>query len=189
MKRAKLGDVYYVKVSKGYKIFQWAYSIPKKGDYIRVFEGLYTDVPSEIEEIVQGPHSYIIPCYTKKMYQVGISKLIGNYNVPEEYPFPKNMLWFWQDEKTNKTTAIEVMDVFHISDYYETFDVDRVSKLPVQHRGEKLINARVGVPYILYLFDVDFNLSKLDFFSPKGDPEIALKKYIDIVNTAKSFKK
>ena len=48
----------------------------------------------------------------KQMYQIGISQLIGNYNVPEEYPFPKNMLWFWRDEKTNKTTAIEVMDVF-----------------------------------------------------------------------------
>ncbi|MBR6646576.1 MAG: hypothetical protein IKL09_03575 [Clostridia bacterium] len=66
MKRAKVGDVYYVKVPNGYKIYQWAYSIPKQGDYIRVFEGLYADVPNEIEEIVQGPHSYIIPSYTKK---------------------------------------------------------------------------------------------------------------------------
>ena len=81
------------------------------------------------------------------------------------------------------------MDVFHISDYYETFAVDRMSKLPLKHRGEKLINAHVGVPYMLYLFDVDFDLSKLDLFSPKGDPEIALKKYIDIVSAAKSIKK
>ena len=123
------------------------------------------------------------------MYQVGISQLIGNYKVPEKYPFPKNMLWFWRDEKTNKTTAIEVMDVFHISDYFEIFDVDRMSKLPLKHRGEKLINSRVGVPYILYLFDVDFNLSKLDLFTPKGDPEIALKKYIDIVNATDNMNK
>ena len=189
MKRAKLGDVYYVKVPNGYKIYQWAYSIPKKGDYIRVFEGLYAEVPGELEKIVQGPHSYIIPCYTKKMYQVGISQLIGNYKVPEKYPFPKNMLWFWRDEKTNKTTAIEVMDVFSTREYCETFDVDRMSKLPLKHRGEKLINSRVGVPYILYLFDVDFNLSKLDLFTPKGDPEIALKKYIDIVNATDNMNK
>lgn len=188
MRRAKLGDVYFVKVPNGYKIYQWAYSIPKKGDYIRVFEGLYTDVPSEIEQIIQGPHSYIIPCYTKKMYQVGISILIGNYKVPEQYPFPQNMLWFWEDEKTNKITAIEVMDVFSTREYCETFDVNRMSKLPLKHRGEKLINARVGVPYILYLFDVDFDLTKLDLFSPKGDPEIALKKYIDIVSVAKDAK-
>ena len=186
MRRAKLGDVYYVKVPNGYKIYQWAYSIPKKGDYIRVFEGLYAAVPDEIETIVQGEHSYIIPCYTKKMYQIGISQLIGNYKIPEEYPFPKNMIWFWQDEKTNKIFTIEVMDVFHISDYYQSFDVDSISKLPLQHRGEKLINARVGVPRILYLFDVDFNLSKLDVFSPKGDPDIALKRYIDMVNAAKN---
>ena len=187
MKRAKVGDVYFVKVSKGYKLYQWAYSIPKKGDYIRVFEGIYATLPSEIEKIVQGPHAYIIPCFTKKMYQVGISHLIGNYEVPEAYPFPKNMLWFWQDEETNKTFAIEVMDVFSTREYCETFNVDRMSKLPPQHRGEKLINARVGVPYMLYLFDVDFDLSKLDLFSPKGDPEIALKKYIDIVNVAKNI--
>ena len=184
MKRAKLGDVYFVKVPNGYKIYQWAYSIPKKGDYIRVFEGLYTELPSEIEQIVQGPHSYIIPCYTKKMYQVGISQLIGNYKVPEEYPFPQNMLWFWQDEKTNKTFGIEVMNVFSTREYCETFDVDRMSKLPLKHQNETLINARVGVPRILYLFDVDFDLTKLNLFSPIGDPEIVLKKYIDIVDAA-----
>ena len=187
MKRAKIGDVYFVKVSKGYKLYQWAYTIPQKGDYIRVFEGIYKMIPCEIEKIVQGPHAYIIPCFTKKMYQVGISHLIGNYEVPKEYPFPKNMLWFWQDEATNKTFAIEVMDVFSTREYCETFKVDKMSKLPPQHRGEKLINSRVGVPYMLYLFDVDFDLSKLDLFSPKGDPEIALKKYIDIVNAAKKI--
>lgn len=188
MRRAKLGDVYYVKVPNGYKIYQWAYSIPKLGDHIRVFEGLYIDVPSDIEKIVRGPHSYIIPCYTKKMYQIGISQLIGNYQVPEEYPFPKNMLWFWQDEKTNKITAIEVMDAFSTREYCETFDVSKMSKLPLKHREEKLINAYVGVPYILYLFDVDFDLTKLELFSPMGDPEIVLKKYIDMVNTAKNAK-
>ena len=119
------------------------------------------------------------------MYQIGISKLIGNYKIPEEYPFPENMLWFWRDAKTKKTTAIEVMNVFSTFDYCETFDVSRMSDLPPKHQGEKLINAHVGVPYLLYLFDVDFDLTKLDLFSPIGDPEIALKKYIDIVDAAK----
>ena len=53
--------------------------------------------------------------------------------------------------------------------------------------SKKSTALQVGVPHILYLFDVDFNLSKLNIFSPKGDPEIALKKYIDIVNAAKSI--
>ena len=81
------------------------------------------------------------------MYQIGISKLIGNYKIPEEYPFPENMLWFWRDAKTKKTTAIEVMNVFSTFDYCETFDVSRMSDLPPKHQGEKLINAHVGVPY------------------------------------------
>lgn len=185
MRRAKLGDVYYVKVPNGYKLYQWAYSIPRKGDYIRVFDGLYPEVPDEIERIVQGPHSYIIPCFTKKMYQVGISQFIGNYEIPKEYPFPQNMLWFWRNENTKKTFAIEVMNVFSTREYCETFHVDSMSKLPLKHQDEKLINSRVGVPWILYLFDVDFDLTKLDLFSPMGDPEIAFKKYIDIVDAAK----
>ena len=40
MRRAKLGDVYCIKVPNGYKIYQWAYSSKKRGDYIRVFDGL-----------------------------------------------------------------------------------------------------------------------------------------------------
>ena len=34
MRRAKLGDVYCVKLPNGYKLYQWAYSIPQKGDYM-----------------------------------------------------------------------------------------------------------------------------------------------------------
>ncbi|MBR6646575.1 MAG: hypothetical protein IKL09_03570 [Clostridia bacterium] len=112
--------------------------------------------------------------------------MIGNYKIPEEYPFPENMLWFWRDAKTKKTTAIEVMNVFSTFDYCETFDVSRMSDLPPKHQGEKLINAHVGVPYLLYLFDVDFDLSKLDIFSPPGDHEVVMKEYIDMVNEAKN---
>ena len=182
MRRAKLGDVYSVKVPNGYKIYQWAYTIPKKGDFIRVFDGLYAEVPDNIEQIVRGPHSYIIPCYTKKMYKVGLSQLIGNYEVPKEYPFPEYKLWFWQDKKTNKVFAIEVMGVS--SDYFETYRVNKMSELPLKHRNETLINCYSGVPVILYWFDVNFNLSNLDLFTPKGDSEIAYKKYIDMVEAA-----
>ena len=36
MKRAKIGDVFYVKGFKGYKLYQWVY-IVRIGDLIRVF--------------------------------------------------------------------------------------------------------------------------------------------------------
>ena len=45
MRRAKLGDVFAVKVPNGYKIVQWAYRIEKFGNYIRVFDGLYDTLP------------------------------------------------------------------------------------------------------------------------------------------------
>ena len=64
MRRAKLGDVYYFKVPNGYKVVQWAYSIPKDGDYLRVFNGLYKSVPDDITSIVGNPHSYINSRYS-----------------------------------------------------------------------------------------------------------------------------
>ena len=47
MRRAKLGDVFAVKVPNGYKIVQWAYHIKKFGRFIRVFDGLYEKIPEK----------------------------------------------------------------------------------------------------------------------------------------------
>ena len=88
MKRARLGDVYYIKVPNGNKLYQWAYSIPRKGDFIRVFDGLYSSIPDNLLDIVAGSHSYIISFDTKRAYRVGLAQLLGNFPVPEEYPFP-----------------------------------------------------------------------------------------------------
>lgn len=60
MRRSKLGDVYATKLPNGYKIYQRAYDIPRRGDFVRVFDGLYESIPANVEEIVRGPHSYIV---------------------------------------------------------------------------------------------------------------------------------
>ena len=60
MKRSKLGDVFAINLPNGYKLFQRAYDIPRTGRFIRVFDGLFPDIPNSVAEIVAGPHSYII---------------------------------------------------------------------------------------------------------------------------------
>ena len=99
MRRAVIGDVYCIKVPNGYKIFQWAYKIPRSGNYIRVFEGLYDSIPSNIEQIAAGPHSYMIWFNAGRAYRCGLATFLGNYPVPPEYPFPQFAIQFWQNSK------------------------------------------------------------------------------------------
>lgn len=179
MKRPKIGDLYYVEVPNGYKLYQWAYTIPRWGDYIRVFDGLYSELPNNIDQIAAGPHSYILPFATKRLYRIGIAKLIGNYPVPEEYPFPEHHVHFDFHPESKKIIGMDVSGVFSIRDgnwgYYE---VNQMKDLPCKYQNIKLINSRIGPEWLLYLFDVDFNLSFPERFSPPGqDHELALAKY------------
>ena len=168
MKRAKLGDVYWVKVPNGYKIYQWAYSIPRKGDYIRVFDGLYDSIPTEITAIVAGPHSYIIPFYSSKAYRIGLAHLIGNYPVPAEYPFPEFQISFCRD--VTGIYKIEVMRTNFIpgnaEDAFQVFKVSRMADLPPIYQKLTLLNSCVTPNWLLYLFDINFSLSALETFYP-----------------------
>ena len=184
MKRPKLGDVYYVKVPNGYKLFQWAYSIPRKGDYIRVFDGLYENIPEDIADIVAGPHSYILPFNLKRLYRLGMSQLLANYAVPEEYPFPQYMISFWINPKTRKVFGIELMSTVEGVREWKDFEVQSMKELPLEYQNETLLNKRVGPAWLFYLFDTNFNLSQLELFSPGRNEEEALAPYLEIVNEA-----
>ena len=92
MKRAKLGDLYCMKVPNGYKIYQWAYQIPNDGSYIRVFPHLYEKIPDNLSGIVGSEHSYIIGFAAAKAYRKNLSELLGNFAVPLQYPFPQYSL-------------------------------------------------------------------------------------------------
>ena len=183
MKRAKVGDVYYIKVPNGYKLYQWAYSIPKDGDYIRVFPGLYQEIPKSIAEIVEGSHSYIAPFRTKRAYRIGLSELIGNYPVPEKYPFPDYMVSFSSYSSSGKVFNIRVMGTnWGLGNRY-SYDVSSMEELPMQYRNIKLLNACVSPSWLLYLFDIDFDLTKLEKFWPGPNVEERLQPYTDIVNS------
>ena len=115
MRRAKLGDVYYIKLPNGYKIYQWAYDHHHKGTYVRVFDGLYPTIPVNIEEIVSGPHSYVLTFDTKRSYSLGLSILIGNYPVPEEYPIPEKSVDFGM--LRDKRWQLEYIDIETLRSY------------------------------------------------------------------------
>ena len=184
MKRAKIGDVFCIDVPNGCKIFQWAYTIPKKGDYIRVFDGLYHTLPNNLEEIVSKPHSYIISFAVAKAHRIGLARFLGNFDVPEKYPFPKYQLRFDIDPYEKKVDAIHVMNSDGTRDVWKWYNVSAVSELPEEYREVSLINAYLTPNWVLYLFDGEFNLRNPERFHIGLNPEETLQKYTDIVNNA-----
>lgn len=184
MKRAKIGDVYYVKVPNGYKLYQWAYNIPKIGAYIRVFDGLYSSLPNNVAEIAAGPHSYIISFYSSRAYRIGLANLLGNFPVPKEYPFPEYMFSFhWCEGEAAYWVWITRTDVTNSKKFY----VRTMEELPEEFRALKLLSNVLSPAWILYLFDIDWNLEKLSSFypgKPGEDFEAILQEYIAIVDEA-----
>lgn len=169
MRRAKLGDVYCIRVPNGYKLYQWAYRIPKEGDYIRVFDGLYDEIPTNVAEIVAGKHSYIIAFFASRAYRIGLAQLIDNLPVPEKYPFPDFEIRFWMNQQfevfsiwvrptSNKPTG-NVNDIFD-------FPASSMDELPPEYQKLTLLASCVTPAWLLYLFDYDFSLSDLRRFWP-----------------------
>ena len=184
MRRAQIGDVYSIKLPNGYKIYQWAYDIPRYGYYNRVFSGLFDEIPDNIAEIVSNEHSYIIEFNSKRAYKLGLAQFLGNYPVPEEYPFPKY--------KFSIGIASDG-EVLHISVMHtdgtsfggrQTFKAKTMLDLPEEYQCLTLLNSFVPICWILYLFDIDWSPKKLSLYDP--DPsgrnrEKKLQKYIDFI--------
>ena len=182
MRRAKIGDVYYMKVANGYKIYQWAYRIPKRGDYIRVFDGLYKEVPNKeyIEKLVKTEHSYIINFNAGRAYRTELAYLIDNYPVPEEYPWPKYMA-----HVGTYGNGINYYRINGIEDWRDggLFEVKSMDELPAKYRNLKLLNSYVPASWIMYLFEIEFDMTKPELYYPglvKNGEEI-IEKYQKIV--------
>ena len=183
MRRARLGDVYGIKVPNGYKVYQWAYSDKKRGDFIRVFDGLYDEVPNNIEEIVLSPHSYIIPFYAARAYRIGLAEFLGNYEVPEQYPLPNYQVRFWINYDQQKVHSITVTGYDNNGKWiWETYDVSRIADLPKKYRDTTLLASCVTPNWLLYLFDNGFDLLHPERFSLGPNPEQKVQIYTDMVN-------
>ena len=189
MRRAKLGDVYSVKVPNGYKIIQWAYHINKYGRFIRVFDGLFEMVPENIGEIIAGPHSYITSLHVGRAYRIGLLSWLGNYPVPKEYPDPEYQIRFCRDQN-NHIYSIRIMKtpITNGLPRFFTFPVTTIAELPEQYQGVRMLSAKVSPDWLLYLFDNDFSLHNPDIFEPWlhwGDAwRDRYQIYIDMVEEA-----
>lgn len=182
MRRAKVGDLFCVKASNGYKLFQWGYRIPKKGDYIRVFPHLYQEIPEDLASIVAGPHSYIISFFVSRLYRIGIAQWLGNFPVPEEYPFPEFMVFMMPDTRPGKVGFIDVMRTNGTMQDSHTFRANYMHELPEPYRNITLLNGSVSPDWLLYLFDVDYSLETPEKHWPGSDER--LQPYKERVNAA-----
>lgn len=185
MRRSKLGDVYATKLPNGYKLYQRAYDIPRKGDFVRVFAGLYESIPENIEEIVNGPHDYIINFFSSRAYRIGLAEFAGNYPIPEEYPFPEYMISFFLVSKD---------DVFRVNvtrtdtTEQQVFYVRKLCELPEQFRDIKLLSVAPHPASLFYFFDNNCTLTDLPhFYSHLRVSTNDLEKYkiyLDMVDDA-----
>ena len=182
MRASKLGEVYCIKVPNGYKLVQWAYRIPKYGDYIRVFDGLYEEIPHDIKKIVYSKHSYITAFHVSKAYRIGLAQWIGNFEVPKEYPLPEFGLRFKIDFCTHITESILVANSPLSSHHRERYYVASVCDLPKEYRDITLVSGYVTPDWLLYWFDTGFDLQHPEKYFPGPNSEAVMQKYSDIIN-------
>lgn len=188
MPRAKIGDVYAVKVPKGYKLIQWAYHMERYGRFIRVFDGLYDAIPENIAEIVAGEHSYVTDLFVGRAYRIGLLQWLGNFPVPERYPVPEYRLEFNRDQY-GKIYQIKIENTPACTEgrFSKAFPVSGVEQLPAEFRNVKLLSDCVSPDWLLYLFDNGFSLREPDIFNPwihwGENWEEQYQVYIDTVNT------
>lgn len=191
MRRAKLGDVYAVKVPNGYKIIQWAYDIERYGTFIRVFDGLYDAIPEDVAQIVAGSHSYITDLFVGRAYRIGLLEWLGNHPVPEKYPFPRFMAEYHFDQH-HQLYEIAIMKTILDTTLPQRmrFPVTSIAELPEPYCNAEMLTTRFAPDMLLYLFDNGFTLEKPDIQHPVihwgPDWREHYQVYIDIVIDALS---
>ncbi len=195
MRRSKLGDVYAVKVSKGYRLIQYAFHHPRYGQYIRVFDGVYASVPKKVDDVVSESHSYMITFKCCTLYCIGLAERIGNYPVPEKCGDQDYRIRFWFNQK-GELFSIWIMDIRAYDAPTKrtfTFEVHSIADLPEEYRNVTLVNSIPSVPFMLYLLDCNFSLDdpiKMEPHLSLGqDYKEKLKIYDEIVAKAREMHK
>ena len=170
MRRGKLGDVYAMHLPNGIKIIQWAYTIPKYGHYVRVFDGLYETVPENINQIVHGDHSYIIAFSANVAYRIGLVEFLENISVPEKYPRPMYSLEFHCYGRLYEfdVTIVEFFDPTSkkCTERYTFENLTSIDQLPDRFRNVKTVAGFCSASLIMYLFDYNFTLERPRYLWP-----------------------
>lgn len=175
MEKTKIGDVYAFKTMRGYRIIQWAYSLEKEGNFVRVFPNFHQQIPSNVEAIVSKECSYTIQFAISKLYRKGLLQLLYRAPIDSIPPFPKYYINYHSYGKVGRFEVCE----FECPQNFEVFDGHPDGRgLPEKYKEITLINGCVDPVWFIYLLTSDFDLQHWDLFYPGKDTHnIFLKKY------------
>lgn len=174
MKRAKLGDVFAFKAERGYRIIQWAYHIPKKGRFLKIFPGFYDEKPSNLIEILNGDCLYIVNFYLPFLLSKNILDFWGNYQECILEPFPKLMIEF------RKYVGDQIL--YRISNSLIAQDSETYignssgDGIPKKYNHVRLLNLNPCPMSFLHMLSSDFDLKHFDYFWPTDEEKNRLKE-------------
>ena len=165
MRRAKIGDVYAVPLRNGYKIIQWAYSVPRRGKAIRVFPGIYKEIPKNIPKIVSGKHSYIIDFHVSRAYRIGIITFLENLPIPEKYPCPTMEMMPWINGY-GKLYTIVYRDITRGYPNETIVETRNVRNVPKEFRDCCYLSGECTPSWLFYYFEFGYDLDHLHLEFP-----------------------
>jgi hypothetical protein len=88
MGKINIGDVYEIETKKGKAYFQYCYMDNSKIEQIKVFNEIYKERPSELDEIIKNKASYFIGFPLGAAYRKKIVEFVGNKALPESFVRP-----------------------------------------------------------------------------------------------------
>jgi len=91
MTKIELGDVFEINTNKGKAYFQCVKIDRSKWDIIKVFNQLYDERPSSIENVVKVPDSYLVGFALIAAYKRKLVEKVGNIALPKNFQLPKYM--------------------------------------------------------------------------------------------------
>ncbi|MCB9045969.1 MAG: hypothetical protein H6550_07500 [Chitinophagales bacterium] len=81
MNKIKPGDVFEINTARGRAYLHYIYMDENLGELIRILPGLYSDMPENIQEIVQMPERYVLYFPLNLAYKKKIVSLVGSHPV------------------------------------------------------------------------------------------------------------
>jgi hypothetical protein len=91
MKRIAIGDVFSINTPKGNAYFQYACKDKNNIEMLRIFPGLFEDIPSDLGELVRKKELFLISFPLAAAYRRELVELVGSYPIPEGFQKPKYM--------------------------------------------------------------------------------------------------
>jgi hypothetical protein len=100
---ARLGDVFEIPTKKGFVYVQVTHKRPPYGTLIRVMRGVFKEEPSDLQELANRDHAFVIFAPMDALCKRGQARLVGRAAVPvEASQFPLFKVPFYLDAESIK---------------------------------------------------------------------------------------